>query len=129
VVATLTDDGRPRGHLGVAHWSVRLLGVQLGISFASVARIWRKRRLQPWRTETFTGSTDPELDAKVRDVVGLCRDGPSFVVGAQDGRAAGSDDSVATGLPFVGTPSSRRELYVIECCARSIARRASSVQC
>jgi hypothetical protein len=42
VVATLTDDGRPRGHLGVAHWSVRLLGVQLGISFASVARIWRK---------------------------------------------------------------------------------------
>ena len=30
-----------------------------------------QRRLQPWRTETFTFSADPELDAKIRDVVGL----------------------------------------------------------
>jgi hypothetical protein len=36
-----------------------------------VARIWRKWKLQPWRVETFTFSTDPGLDAKVRDVVGL----------------------------------------------------------
>jgi hypothetical protein len=35
------------------------------------ARIWRKWDLQPWRVETFKFSTDPELDAKVRDVVGL----------------------------------------------------------
>ncbi len=27
--------------------------------------------LQPWRRETFTFSTDPQLEAKVRDVVGL----------------------------------------------------------
>ncbi|WUK72826.1 hypothetical protein OG876_00415 [Kribbella sp. NBC_00359] len=27
--------------------------------------------LQPWRTESFKFSTDPELEAKVRDVVGL----------------------------------------------------------
>jgi hypothetical protein len=27
--------------------------------------------LQPWRRETFKFSTDPELEAKVRDVVGL----------------------------------------------------------
>ena len=57
-----------------------------------------QRRLQPWRTETFTFSGDPELDAKIRDVVGLCRDGPSFVVGTQDSRAVGSDDSIATGI-------------------------------
>ena len=68
VVATLT---RPPESLGVTHWSARLLGSQLGISFASVARIWRKWDLQPWRVETFKFSTDPELDAKVRDVVGL----------------------------------------------------------
>ena len=36
-----------------------------------MARIWRKWNLQPWRVETFKFSTDPELDAKVRDVVGL----------------------------------------------------------
>jgi len=55
----------------VTQWSARLLGAQPGVSFASVARIWRKWKLQPWRTETFKFSTDPELDAKIRDVVGL----------------------------------------------------------
>ena len=68
MVATLT---RPPAPLGVTHWSSRLLGEQLGISFATVASIWRDWDLQPGRIETFTLSTDPELDAKVRDVVGL----------------------------------------------------------
>jgi hypothetical protein len=36
-----------------------------------VARIWRKWNLQPWRVQTFQFSTDPELDSKIRDVVGL----------------------------------------------------------
>jgi transposase len=68
VVATLQP---PPPALGVTHWSARLLARELGISFASVARIWRDWKLQPWRRETFKFSTDPELDAKVRDVVGL----------------------------------------------------------
>ena len=68
VIATLQP---PPASLGVTHWSARLLAGQLGISFASVARIWREWKLQPWRRETFKFSTDPELDAKVRDVVGL----------------------------------------------------------
>jgi len=71
VVATLAEDGRPPARLGVTHWSARLLGAELGISFATVARIWRKWNLQPWRRETFKFSTDPELEAKVRDVIGL----------------------------------------------------------
>jgi transposase len=68
VVATLEP---PPESLGVTHWSSRLLGDHLGISFATVARIWRKWKLQPWRVETFKFSTDPELEAKIRDVVGL----------------------------------------------------------
>jgi transposase len=68
VVATLEA---PPARLGVTHWSARLLADHLGISFATVARIWRKWKLQPWRTETFKFSTDPELEAKIRDVVGL----------------------------------------------------------
>jgi transposase len=71
VVATLAQDGRPPAHLAVTHWSARLLAAELGISFATVARIWRKWNLQPWRSETFKFSTDPELDAKIRDVLGL----------------------------------------------------------
>ena len=53
---------------------------RLGISFASVARIWRKWNIQPHRVETFKFSTDPELEAKLRDVVGLYLDPPAGAV-------------------------------------------------
>ncbi len=68
VVATLT---KPPQRLGVTHWSSRLLAAELGIGNATVAKIWRHWDLQPWRVETFKFSTDPELEAKVRDVAGL----------------------------------------------------------
>src|SRR3954462_7099081 len=61
----------PPASLAVTHWSTRLLGRQLGISDSTVARAWRAYRVQPWRSGTFKFSTDPELEAKVRDVVGL----------------------------------------------------------
>jgi transposase len=80
VAATLADGGRPPGRLGITHWSARFLAAELGISFASVARIWRKWGLQPHRIETFKFSTDPELEPKIRDVVGLYLDPPSHAV-------------------------------------------------
>src|SRR3954452_18929488 len=61
----------PPERLGVTHWSSRLLAKELGVSNVKVADVWREWGLQPWRSETFTFSTDPELEAKVRDVVGL----------------------------------------------------------
>src|SRR3954453_19363261 len=61
----------PPKKLGVTHWSSRLLAAQLGIGNATVARAWRDYGIQPWRAETFKFSTDPELVAKVTDVVGL----------------------------------------------------------
>ena len=70
----------PPPELGVTHWSARLLADHLGISFASVARIWREWKLAPWRRETFKFSTDPQLEAKVRDVVGLYLDPPEQAV-------------------------------------------------
>lgn len=66
---TLADKGKPPPELGVTHWSSRLMATRLGISFASVARIWRKWNFQPHRVETFKFSTDPELEPKLRDVV------------------------------------------------------------
>ena len=52
------------------HWS-RLLAHELGVSRDTIARIWREYGVQPWRAETFKFSTDPQLAAKVHDVVGL----------------------------------------------------------
>jgi transposase len=85
VVRTLDDDGRPPAQLGVTHWSARLLAEQLRregvlVSFATVARIWRKWGLQPHRRETFTFATDPRLEAKLRDVVGLYLEPPANAV-------------------------------------------------
>jgi transposase/transposase-like protein len=77
IAATLEAPPEP---LGVTHWSTRLLGKHLGIADATVARAWRAYRVQPWRQGTFKFSTDPELEAKVRDVVGLYLDPPQNAI-------------------------------------------------
>jgi len=80
VAETLADSGKPPAELGISHWSVRLMANRLGISFASVGRIWRKWNIQPHRLDTFKFSTDPELEAKLRDVVGLYMSPPENAV-------------------------------------------------
>src|SRR5437763_15894726 len=77
IAATLEP---PPASLGVTHWSSRLLARHLGISDATVSRAWRAYRVQPWRSETFKFSTDPELEAKVRDVVGLYLNPPQNAI-------------------------------------------------
>jgi transposase len=70
---TLTQ---PPTAYGATHWSSRLLAAALAaegtpISHATIARIWHRFGVQPWRAQTFKFSTDPELEGKIRDVVGL----------------------------------------------------------
>jgi transposase len=77
VLATLEP---PPPGLGVTHWSSRLLADQLGISHVWVSKLWLKWGLQPWRRETFKFSTDPHLEAKIRDVVGLYLNPPEKAV-------------------------------------------------
>ncbi len=62
----------PPVELGVTHWASRLLAKHLGdVSHVTITRLWKAWQLQPWRAETFKFSTDPELVAKVTDIVGL----------------------------------------------------------
>jgi transposase len=68
ITATLRP---PPKKLGVTHWSSRLLAERLGVDHATVARAWAEYGVAPWRCETFKFSTDPQLVAKVTDVVGL----------------------------------------------------------
>jgi hypothetical protein len=77
VLATLEPP--PEG-LGVTHWSSRLLAKHLGVSDFTVSTTWKKWGLQPWRVETFKFSTDPELEAKIRDVVGLYLNPPDRAI-------------------------------------------------
>jgi transposase-like protein/transposase len=78
IIAATLDP--PPAKLGVTHWSSRLLGKHLRIGDATVARAWRKYGVKPWRRETFKFSTDPELEGKVRDVVGLYLNPPEKAV-------------------------------------------------
>jgi transposase len=68
VAETLTP---PPASLGVTHWSSRLLAQRLGTSHVTIAEAWKRYGVRPWRAETFKFSTDPELEAKVVDVIGL----------------------------------------------------------
>jgi transposase len=77
LAATLTP---PPKKYGITHWSTRLLARHLKISDYAVASIWPEYGIQPWRAESFRFSTDPELVAKVVDVVGLYLDPPENAV-------------------------------------------------
>jgi transposase len=111
VVATLT---KPPAKLGVTHWSSRLLATELGVSFATVAKVWRDWNLQPWRVETFKFSTDPELDAKVKDVVGLYMNPPenAIVVCVDEKTQIQALDRTAPILPLrAGIPEKQTHDY------------------
>jgi hypothetical protein len=56
------------------------LAKELGVGDATVARAWRGYGVQPWRRGTFKFSTDPELEAKLRDVVGLYLNPPEHAI-------------------------------------------------
>ena len=77
IAATLQ---RPPKSLGVTHWSARLLAPRVGVDHTTVSRVWRKYKVTPWRSETFKFSNDPDLDAKVVDVVGLYMNPPENAI-------------------------------------------------
>ena len=58
----------------------RLLARDLGVSSPSVIETWRKWDLQPWRRQSFKFSTDPQLEAKLTDIVGLYLNPPENAV-------------------------------------------------
>src|SRR5437660_912826 len=72
------------------HWSARRLAKQVGLSPATVHRIWQKYGLQPHRVETFKFSCDPQFDAKLADIVGLYLDPPERALVRPDHRAGHS---------------------------------------
>ena len=65
---------------GSTHWTTRTMGARHGIGKNTVARIWRKHDLKPWRIDTFKVSNDPDFEAKLVDVVGLYLDPPARAV-------------------------------------------------
>lgn len=61
----------PRTGLGVTHWSSRLLAARLKVNHVTITKAWKEFGIRPWKADTFKFSTDPELVAKVTDIIGL----------------------------------------------------------
>jgi len=76
-IVELTLHSRPEGY---THWSCRTMAAHVGVSPATVQRIWDARGLKPHRVETFKLSNDPEFEDKLVDVVGLYLNPPTKAV-------------------------------------------------
>jgi len=117
LAVTLTE---PPAELGITHWSSRLLADRLrrqgkAVSHATVARIWKHFGIQPHRSGTFKFSTDPELEAKVRDIVGLYLHPPekAVVLCVDEKSQIQALDRTAPILPLrPGLPASQTHDYI-----------------
>ena len=77
LIVKLTKTSKPEGH---THWSCRTMADRVGVSPATVQRIWSELGLQPHRVDNFKVSNDPHFDDKLIDVVGLYLNPPTRAV-------------------------------------------------
>lgn len=73
----LTTKTKP---VNATQWSTRMMAEQVGISEASVRRIWHKNGLKPHLVKTFKVSNDPQFAEKLEKVVGLYLNPPEHAM-------------------------------------------------
>jgi transposase len=76
-IVELTLHSKPEGQ---THWSCRSMAQQVGVSPATVQRIWSARGLKPHLVKTFKLSNDQRFEDKLVDVVGLYLNPPEQAV-------------------------------------------------
>src|SRR5213594_3184456 len=98
-VVTLTTRQKPGN---ATHWSTRTMAAAVGISEASVRRIWRAHGLKPHRVETFKISNDPQFAEKLEAIVGLYLNPPehAIVLCADEKSQIQALDRTQPGLPI-----------------------------
>jgi transposase len=76
-IVELTLHRKPEG---ATHWSTRTMAEEVGVSAATVQRVWVARGLKPHLVATFKLSTDTRFEDKLIDVVGLYLNPPDKAV-------------------------------------------------
>jgi transposase len=66
--------------VNATHWSTRTMAREVGISEASVRRIWHAHGLKPHLVKTFKVSRDPEFAGKLEAIVGLYLNPPEHAL-------------------------------------------------
>jgi len=84
------------------HWSTRAMAAAVGLSEASVRRIWHAHGLKPHRVKTFKVSNDPEFAEKLEAIVGLYLNPPehAIVLCADEKSQIQALDRIQPGLPL-----------------------------
>jgi transposase len=84
------------------HWSTRTLAAVVGLSPASIQRIWKAHGLKPHRFRTFKLSRDPLFVEKLQDVVGLYLNPPehALVLSVDEKSQIQALDRTQPGLPM-----------------------------
>jgi transposase len=62
------------------HWSTRTMAKAMGVSKATVQRVWRDNGLKPHLIKTFKVSNDPRFVEKLVDIVGLYLNPPEHAL-------------------------------------------------
>ena len=84
------------------HWSTRTMAAAVGISEASVRRLWHAHGLKPHLIETFKVSNDPQFAEKLRAIVGLYVNPPehAIVLSVDEKSQIQALDRTQPGLPI-----------------------------
>ncbi len=94
-----TTQEKPKG---ATHWSTRTMAKAVGVSKATVQRVWAANGLKPHLVKTFKLSNDPQFAEKLRDVVGLYLDPPehALVLSCDEKTQIQALDRTQKGLPI-----------------------------
>jgi transposase len=71
VQARLLKKTQQKPEDGSTHWSCRKMAAEIGLSPATVHRIWSKSGLKPHRLDRYMTSNDPAFEEKAADIIGL----------------------------------------------------------
>jgi transposase len=84
------------------HWSTRTMAREMGVSKASVSRIWRANGLKPHRVESYKVSNDPHFADKLEAIVGLYLNSPehALVLSVDEKSQIQALDRTQPGLPL-----------------------------
>jgi transposase len=84
------------------HWSTRTMAAEVGLSQATVRRIWHQHGLKPHLVETFKVSNDPQFAEKLEAIVGLYLNPPehALVLSCDEKSQIQALDRTQPGLPL-----------------------------
>jgi transposase len=87
---------------GATHWSTRSMARAVGVSEATVRRIWRAHGLKPHRVQSFKLSNDPQFAEKLEEIVGLYLNPPehALVLSLDEKSQIQALDRTQPGLPL-----------------------------